>query len=102
MRKVMNKGETRPLSLEPVLIKNDSKNHKKNDHPKTWDLMPKGSQNGINNDAKTHQQSMPKLVTEKIMKIIKNHVSLKGRIIQSHCKNNGFEGLAGCAREWKS
>ena len=49
--------------------------------------MPKESQHGIKNDAKTHQKSMPKLVTEKISKIIKNHVSLKGKIIEIHCKN---------------
>ena len=64
-------------------------------------LTPTGSQNGVEIDAKTHQQSMPKQVSKKIMKIIKNHVSLKGKIIQIHCKNNGFEGLAGCARERK-
>ena len=64
-------------------------------------LISKGVQNGAEIDAKTHQQSMPKQVSKKIMKIIKNHVSLKGKIIQIHCKNNGFEGLAGCARERK-
>jgi hypothetical protein len=52
--------------------------------------MPKGSQNGVKIDAKTHQKSMPKLVTTRIRKIIKNHVSLKGKIIEFHCKNNGF------------
>ena len=35
------------------------------------------------------------------MEIIKNHVSLNGKIIQIHCKSNGFEGLAGCACERK-
>ena len=64
-------------------------------------LTPKGSQNGAEIDAKTHQQSMPKQVLKKIMKIIKNHVSLKGKIIQIHCRNYGFEGLAGCVRERK-
>ena len=64
-------------------------------------LTPKGSQNEAEIDARTHQQAMPKLVTKKIMKIIKNHVSLRRKIIQIHCKNNGFEGLAGCARERK-
>ena len=33
------------------------------------------------------------------MKIIKVQVSLKGKIIQIHCTNNGFEGSTGCARE---
>jgi len=33
---------------------------------------------------------MLKLVSEKIRKIIKNHVSLKSKIIEIHWKNNGF------------
>ena len=52
--------------------------------------MPKGSQNGAEIDAQTHQQSMPKLVTEKIMEIINNHVSLNGKFIEIHCKNKCF------------
>ena len=64
-------------------------------------LTPKASQKEIEIEAKTYQQSMSKQVSEKIMNIIKNHVSLKGEIIQIHCKNHGFEGLAGCARERK-
>ena len=63
--------------------------------------MPKGFQNGDEIDAKTHQKSMPKHVSKKIMNIIKNHISLKSQIIEIHSKNNGFEGLARCAREWK-
>ena len=85
------KGETQHLFWEPFLIKNrSSQNHKKNDHPKTWNLMPKGCQNGTKIDAQTHQNSMPKLVTKKVMKIIKNHVSLNGKIIEFHCKNKCF------------
>ena len=41
-------------------------------------------------DAKTHQKSMPELVSKKIREIIKNHVSLKSEIIEIHWKNNGF------------
>ena len=78
-----------------------AKSIKKNDHPKTWNLMPKGFQKGTNNYAQTHQKSMPTQVSKKIMKIIKNHVSLEGKIIEFFSKNNGFEGLAGCARERK-
>ena len=33
---------------------------------------------------------MLKLVTEKIRKIIKNHVSLKSKIIEIHWRTNGF------------
>ena len=45
---------------------------------------------GTKIDAKSHQKSMPKLVTKKIRKVIQNHVSLNGKIIEFHCKNNGF------------
>ena len=41
-------------------------------------------------DAKTHDKSMPKLVTNESIRFIKNHVFSNGRIIQIHCKNNGF------------
>ena len=44
--------------------------------------MPKSFQNEAKNDAKTHQKSMPELVSDEIMKIIKNHVSLKNEIIE--------------------
>ena len=50
----------------------------------------KGCQNGIKIDAKTHQKSMPKLVTKKIMKVIKNNVSLNGKIIEIHCQNKSL------------
>ena len=63
--------------------------------------MPNDSRNGVEIDAKNHQQPMSKQVSKKIMKIIKNCVFLKGKIFQIHCKNNGFLGLAGCARECK-
>ena len=62
----------------------------KNDHPKTWNLMPKGFQNGTKNDANTHQKSMPTRVAKKIMKIIKNNVSLNGKSIEIRCKNQCF------------
>ena len=65
-------------------------------------LTPKGFQNGVEIGAQTHQQLMPKQVSKQIMNVIKNHVSLEGKIIEIHCKNNGFEGLAGCARERKT
>ena len=61
--------------------------------------MPKWFQHGANIDTKTHQQSMPKLVTERISKIIKNHVSLNGKIIEIHYKNFCFNGLEGCMCE---
>ena len=48
--------------------------------------MPKGCQNGTKIDAQTHHKSMPKLVTEEIIKVIKIHVFLNGKISQIHCK----------------
>jgi hypothetical protein len=53
-------------------------------------IIVKGSQNDAEIDAKTHQKSMPELVSKKIKEIIKNHVSLKREIIEIHWKNNGF------------
>jgi hypothetical protein len=52
--------------------------------------MPEGSQNGAKIGAQTHQKSIPKLVTKRIRNIIKNHVSLKGKIIEIHWKNKCF------------
>ena len=49
-------------------------------------------QNEANIDDKTDQTSMPKLVAQKIMNIIKNHVSLNGKIVRSfkfYLKKNG-------------
>ena len=52
--------------------------------------MPKGYQNGTQLDAKTHQKSMPKLVANKVKKIIKIYVSLNGKISKIHCNNKCF------------
>ena len=52
--------------------------------------MPKGVKNRVEIGAEIHQKSMPKLVMEMIMKIIKNHVSLNGKIIEIHCNNKCF------------
>ena len=57
---------------------------------KNMKIIAKGSQNGTEIDAKTHQKSMPELVSKNIREIIKNHVSLKSEIIEIHWKNNGF------------
>ena len=51
-------------------------------------IIAKGSQNGTEIDAKTHQKSMPELLSKKIKEIIKNHVSLKSEIIE-------IQGLTG-------
>ena len=86
---------------EPFLIKNQYKiNPKANQQkrsPQNIEFDAKGCQNG----AQTNQKSMPKLVTKKTIQIIKNHVSLNGKVIQIHRKTNLFEGLAGCVRERK-
>ena len=77
-------------SFDQQSIKNEFKKSSKNDQQKTWKLMPKEIQNGTKNDAKTHQKSMRNLVTKKIRKIIKKHVSLNGKNIEIHCKNICF------------
>ena len=66
--KKVAKGETGSISFGAVFdqksINKNSKNHAKNNHPKTLNLIPKGSQNGAKIDAKTYQKSMPKPVTK--------------------------------------
>ena len=79
--------------------KSRSKIDAKNDIEKKRLLSKKRHQKGAEIDAKTHQKSMPELVSEKIKKIIKNHVSLKSEIIEIHWKNNCFYGLEGCMCE---
>jgi len=54
----------------PKSIKNAIGNSKV-DLEKTWKIKPKGPQNGSEFDAKTHQQSMPKLISKKSRKIMK-------------------------------
>ena len=48
------------------------------------EIIAKGSQNGTEIDTKTHQKSMPEMVSKKIRKIIKNHVSMNGKNIEIH------------------
>ena len=93
------KGETRRTPFVTVLIKNElktnSKNHQKTitkNHGVRCQRLPKWAKI----DSKTHKKSMPKLGTKKIIKIIKDHVSLNRKIIEIHCKNNFFDGLEGC------
>ena len=59
-------------------LKMSSKIHSEIDRGTTWIMKPKGSQNGADIDAKTHQKSMPKQVSKKIRKSMKFHVFLKG------------------------
>ena len=105
----MRKGRHAPLAL--LLLLNqfwptiDKKRFKKSSNkrsPQNIELYAKwGPTNGANNDANTYQKSMPKLVTNKIIKVIKSNVFLNGKTIQIHCKNNGFEYFTGCVRERK-
>ena len=62
-------------------------------------IITKGSQDGAEIDAKTHQKSMPKLVSKKIKKTIKNHISLNGEIIEFIGKTMVFDDLEGCICE---
>ena len=41
--------------------------------------MRKGSQNGAEIDAKTHLKSMPKMIANKGVEIMENHVFLEGK-----------------------
>ena len=89
---------------EPFLSKSIKKSHQKS-FPKTIT-----SKHGIvcQRGAKMVPKSIPKSIkinaqigNQKIIKVIKIHVFLNGKIIQIHCKNNGSEGFTGCARERK-
>ena len=70
------------MRLGAVLVRNlekmPSKIHSKIDREKTWKMKPKRSRNGAEIDAKTHEKSMPELVSEKIKNIMKIHVFLRG------------------------
>ena len=80
--------------LGPEIRQNREKHHlnknMKNSAPKKMknhaEKVSKWSRNGT----KTNENSIQKQVTGNIMKVIKNHVSLNGKIIQIHCKNNCF------------
>ena len=64
--------------------------------------MPKGFKNEGKIDTQTHQKSMRKLVTKKIRKLIKNHVSLNGRMVKSLkfiVKTSVLDGSEGCMYE---
>ena len=52
--------------------------------------MQKGFQNGAQIDVQTHQKSMPKLITKKVIKNIKQYVFLNGKFIQMQNKNKCF------------
>ena len=58
---------------------------KKNNQLKTWNCMPKGFQNGAKIDTQTHQKPMPKLVTKRIMKIIKNPPTFWSGVLDHSC-----------------
>ena len=92
-RKISDASPTFENQFGSKSIKMDSKNHQQNDHPKTWNLMPKGSQNGPKINTKSHHKSMPKLVTKNIRKFIKNHVTLNGKSLKFILKINSFDGL---------
>ena len=66
-------------------FKTSIKKSSRNRSQKKLEYMQKCFQNEVEIDATTHHKSMPKLVTQKIMKIIKNHVSLNCKIIKIHC-----------------
>ena len=66
--------------LEPFLIKNRFKNSSKKRSPKNMEFDAKGIPKWSQIDTKSNQKSMPNLVTKKIRKIIKNHVSLNSKI----------------------
>ena len=103
MRKRIEKRGYRPRLFVNIFnkqrSKTDSTNQQKNAHLKSWNLMPKGFQNGTQIDATSHRKSMPKPVTKKIRKSIKNIVSLNGINIEFNYKTIVFDGWQGCMCE---
>ena len=94
----------RPLTFGAIVdqksITNWFKNSsKKNDHQKTLNWMPKGFQNGPNIDIKSHQKSMPKLVTKRMRKITQILLLWIVKSLKFIVKTNSFEGLEGCMCE---
>jgi hypothetical protein len=71
----------------------------KKKHAKRCQCIPKGYPNGAKFDAQSHQKPKPKLLAEKIMKIINNHVFLMCKTCKFIIKTMFFESLAGCVRE---
>lgn len=53
----------------------DPSKHVEHNHPKICNFMPKRCQHGTNNNAKTHQVRMTKLVPGRVMNNMKNNVS---------------------------
>ena len=58
--------------------------------PKNIELYAKGVGHLNQKLCQIYQKTMPTLVTEKIMTIIKNHVSLNGKTIETNCKDKLF------------
>ena len=80
-------------SFGPEILENREKHHLEKHEksaPKKMkhhaEKVPKWSRNGTN----TNGNSIQKQVTGNIMKIIKDHVSLNGKIIEIHNKNKCF------------
>ena len=94
VEKVRKKEDSGYCSPEPFLIKIDTSTIQKNIQNtiiKNMEINAKGMHKWSQNRC---QKSMPKLVSKNIRKIMKCNVSLKGKIIEIHRKNNGF----GCFR----
>ena len=63
--------------------------------------MPKGSQDGTkNNKYQNASKIHANTCNEKDKEHINKHISLKAKIIETHCKNKCFYGSEGCICEW--
>ena len=98
----MDSAEIPPELVDATLVTNPLKMpltiQSKINRERTWKLMRKGCQNGVNIDAKTHHKSIPTLVSKNIRKIINNHIFLKCKdrfILRRYSNFKVFQG--GCA-----
>ena len=77
----------------PKSTKNAIDNSSENRYWKIWEIIRKGSQNGAQNDPKTHRKSITKQVAKKEKKIVSIHVFVKGQTTLKYRKGHQFRGF---------
>ena len=85
--------------LVPFLTKKSSTNRCKNRCRKNMKIIVKGSQNRCEIDAKTHQKTMPELVSKKNKKTHQKSCFSEEWNHWNSLKNNCFDDLEGCMCE---
>ena len=102
VEKVRKKGTKLDYLFDQKSIKIQSNKPSKQRLRKNMILISKGYRNGAELDATTNQNPMPKQVTNKIVKVIKNLVDLICKTMKLIIKAIVLEGCAGCVHKPKS